>query len=98
MHNETDGTKLFHKLATRGYTVIPIKPCAKMPARWTGTHWLPLKAWRTLDNDPALLDVWATWPFPGVGSPTGAQIVFDLDTMHTPLRKAILLKIHELSL
>lgn len=88
MSNTTDGTKLFHKLADRGYTILPIAPCSKVPSKYDPKteSWIPYKGWSTITNDAAKIDIWRTWPAPGVGSTTGEQIVVDLDTMYAPLR------------
>lgn len=82
---KSDGTQLFHKLADRGYTIIPIAPQSKVPSRWNGDKWLPLKNWPKITNDNATIDTWCTWPAPGVGFVTGGLIGLDLDITHKPM-------------
>lgn len=93
MPKKIDGITLFHKLAARGYTIIPIAPCSKVPSKYhpDSKTWIPYKGWSQLQNDNSKIDIWCSWPAPGVGSTTGEQIVIDLDTMYEPLRDDMLI-------
>lgn len=95
MSNTTDGTKLFHKLADRGYTILPIAPCSKVPSKYDPKteSWIPYKGWNTITNDAAKIDIWCTWPRPGVGMLTGKLIGLDLDILHKGMLDAMLMRI-----
>lgn len=90
-------TDLFHKLADRGYLVLPIAPQSKVPSKYDPAtySWIHYKGWSKLDNNPAKLDIWKTWPNVGLGVLTGKIIALDLDILHEKLLAQMMLILHD---
>ncbi|CAO4164891.1 bifunctional DNA primase/polymerase [Methylorubrum populi] len=70
-------------LVARGYSAIPISPANKMPGRFSGAEWWPMKDWsRYCAALPTGFEVtlWSKWPEANVGVAMGRGVLaFDID-------------------
>lgn len=70
-------------LVALGYSAIPISPANKMPGRFSGGEWYPMKDWsRYCAALPTGFEVtmWSKWPEANVGVAMGRGVLaFDID-------------------
>lgn len=74
------------RLVELGYAAIPIRPGSKIPGRFDGKDWWPMKGWSKHCcwlPTPEEVARWCAWPDPGVGLATGSAsgiVAVDFDT------------------